>query len=231
MPYGELCKNHKPEILVCPLCGSKLVYRYTVSNKLIQFTSGKVFRIKNLGYSCPNCNNHHIYVSQTANKLCFKGYTYSTKIVCWVAYYKEKRLGRDAICDIFSMKGIEMSDRNVDILYQKYLSYATLDPQQMIWGAYERMQAEFHQIRLSIDVITVEERVFIVVYDFFSCEVLALQSFQTIKDEKLKVFLATFLNPNLNITVIASVRKDSVFIPMLKSLCPETTKFIPFNKY
>ena len=71
----EICKVYKPEILSCPKCKSKLAYCYTVSNKLVYFTSGKRIRIKNLGYKCPACEDDAVYVSQTANKLCFKGYS------------------------------------------------------------------------------------------------------------------------------------------------------------
>ena len=78
----EVCKVYKPEILACPICKSKLAYCYTISNKLVYFTSGKRMRIKNLGYKCPNCEDDTVYVSQTANKLCFKGYSYY-KSACW----------------------------------------------------------------------------------------------------------------------------------------------------
>ena len=58
-------KIYKPEILACPFCNSALKYKYTISNKVVQFTSGKIFRIKNLGYGCLNCNDSNIYFSQT----------------------------------------------------------------------------------------------------------------------------------------------------------------------
>lgn len=227
----ELCKNYKPEILSCPFCCSKLSYRYTVSNKLVQFSNGKIFRIKNLGYGCVKCNDHRIYVSQTANKLCFKGYTYSAKILCLIAYYKRKHMSRDSICDILSTKGIDISDRNIDILYQKFEQYSLQDAQLAIAAAYQKMLDEYQQIRLSIDVITIFEKVFIIVYDFFSCELLTIKTFETIMDDRIKIFLASFLSKDKNITVIASIRKDTVFIPLLKELCPSTTKFIAFNKF
>ena len=56
MKEERAVKVYKPEILECPKCNSKLKYCYTISNKVIQFTSSKAFRIKNLGYKCPNCN-------------------------------------------------------------------------------------------------------------------------------------------------------------------------------
>lgn len=226
-----VCKNYKPEILCCPICNTKLVYRHSVSNKLIYFTSGKRIRIRNLGYSCPSCKDSHIYFSQTANKFTLKNYTYSLKVICMLAKLKEKPTSREGICDYFYNKNIEMSDRNVDNLYRAFLYLKELDSSKTIPMAYQRMLEEYHQIRLSIDVITVEKSVFIIIYDFFNGDALAFKEFQTIRDEELPLFLSSFLNKNLPISVIASIRKDEVFIPLLKSLCPSTTKFISFNKF
>ena len=57
---SELCKNYKPEILQCPICKGKLVYKHAVSNKVVHFSSGKTFRIRNLGYGCSQCNDKNI---------------------------------------------------------------------------------------------------------------------------------------------------------------------------
>lgn len=227
----EICKNYKPEILSCPICCSKLIYRHAVSNKLVYFTSGKRVRIKNLGYSCPKCLDNKIYASQTANKLSFSGYTYSVKIVCTIAVLKENHKNRDQICDYFYNKNINMSDRNVDNLYHKYLEFSNLDYKTTIFKAYEVMLEKYNQIRLSIDVVSVSDSVFIIIYDFFNLNVLALKRFKDLRDERLVEFFKEILNKDLKITVIASIRKDAYFIPLLKSICPSTTKFIAFNKF
>lgn len=226
-----VCKNYKPEIIFCPICNTKLVYRHSVSNKLIYFTSGKRNRIRNLGYSCPKCLDSTIYFSQTANKFALKNYTYSLKIICMLAKLKEKHLSRERICDYFYNKNIEMSDRNVDNLYHAFLSLKEIDASKTIPQAFESMLNKYHQIRLSIDVITIESTIFLIVYDYFTGDVLAFKEFYTMRDEQISVFLSTFLNKDLPISVIASIRKDDVFIPLLKSLCPSTTRFISFNKF
>lgn len=227
----EVCKTYKPEILTCPICSSKLAYCFTMSNKLVYFSSGKRMRIKNLGYFCPKCGKGKTYVSQTAKKLSFKGYSYSAKILCQVAVLKEKHMSRDHICDYFFSKGIEISDRNVDNLYKKFLSLSAIDESSLIPTAYSKMIEEYSQIRLAIDVITIEKNVFIIVYDYFSTDILAFKRFNSLDDINLKKFLSSYINPNMNITVIATIRKDQVFIPYLKSICPENTKIIAFNKY
>lgn len=225
-------KIYKPEILICPKCGNTLKYKFTISNKVVQFTSGKIFRIKNLGYGCLKCNDGHTYFSQTANKLSFKGYTYSAKIICLIAYYKFKNYGRDAICDILVQKGIEISDRNIDIIYKKFKDIYFSDYDSRIKKAYKDMIEEFDEVRLSIDAIMIERTLFVILYDFFSSEKLAIWSFDGINDPKLKEILGKYLNNN-NISLIASVRdtKEGRFLPILKSLASINTKFISFNKF
>lgn len=224
----QVCKNYKPEILTCPICSTKLIYRHTVSDKLVYFSNGKRIRIKNLGYSCPKCCDH-IYFSQTANKLCFKGYTYSAKIVCMIAKFKEEHVSRDIICDYFFSKGIEISDRNVDNLYRKYQELVSLDYKETIPSAYEAMLKKFNQICLSIDLITIDAVKTIVVYDYFTSEVLALKCLNTF--DEIEEFLKEFINKDLNISLIATIRRDNNFVPTLKKVCPSKTKFIAFNKF
>lgn len=226
-------KIYKPEILTCPFCGSGLKYKYTVSNKVVQFTSGKYYRIKNLGYGCLNCNDGNVYFSQTANKLCFKGYTYSAKIICMIAYYKEKHLGRESICDILASKGVEISDRNIDVLYKKYQEIFTQDYDTIIREAYQSMMEKYDEIRLSIDLITVNEYRYVILYDFFTSAKLALWVFQGLEDPRLTETLSRYIRPDLKISLIASVRntKEGKFLPILKKLASPSVRFISFNKF
>lgn len=227
----ELCKNYKPEILLCPICKCKMVYKYTVSNKVVHFSSGKTFRIKNLGYGCLKCDNKKVYVSQTANKLSLKGSTYSTKVNLMIYHFKKNGLNRDEICDILLAKGIEISDRNVDIIYKKIEKLFMIDPDVSFEKAYKVMLEKYNQINLSIDIITICTSVYLIVYDYYNCDILCIKTFNTTKDPSIKEFLSKYINPTLKIGVIASIRKDANFIPMLKSICPVNTKFIPYQKF
>lgn len=224
-------KIYKPEILSCAKCGGSLKYCYTISNKVVQFTSGKIFRIKNLGYNCPCCNDKNVYFSQTATKLCFKGYTYSAKVVCMIDYYKIYHLGREEICDILASKGVEISDRNIDILHKKFKSFYDMDYEAKILNAYERMMNEFNTIRLSIDYITLNEKCYIIIYDYFNGSILALWRFNGLNDPSLTETLSKFINPNYNISVIVSVRGVSKFYPVLKSLGSNKIKYMAFCKF
>ena len=172
MKEAKAIKIYKPEVLECPKCGNKLEYAYTVSNKVIQFSSGKIFRIKNRGYKCPICKDSNVYISQTGNKLAFKGYTYSTKVVCMIENFKSSHVSRDMICDYLVSKGIEISDRNIDILYKKIRSYMELDYDNRMNEEYKKMLDEFNEIRLSIDLISVDNCYYTIIYNYFSSEII-----------------------------------------------------------
>ena len=224
-------KIYKPEVLSCPKCGKAIKYSYTISNKVVQFTSGKIFRIKNLGYSCQSCNDGNIYFSQTANKLCFKGYTYSAKVICMIDYYKSKKMGREQICDILASKGIEVSDRNIDILHKKFLKHFNSDYDNNIKESYKAMLNEFNEIRVSIDLITINEKNYVIFYDFFKGDILAIWKFNGLLNPKLKETLEPYIGPNNKISMIATVRNISKFVPILKSITSNSTKFINFIKF
>lgn len=223
-------KVYKPEILICPKCKAKLKYCYTVSNKVVQFTSGKYFRIKNMGYKCPNCMDH-VYFSQTANKLSFKGYTYSAKIACMIFYYKSFHYSREKICDILSNKGIEISDRNIDILYKNFNELYSMDKDSIIKENYKAMIEEFNEIRLSIDLITIENTYFIIMYNYFTGVIMSIWILNSLEENELLNTIGKYVNESYQISVIASVRAISSFIPKLKKITPKTTKYISFSKF
>lgn len=226
----EATKIYKPEILICPKCNSNLKYVYAISNKVINFSSGKQIRIKNLGYKCPNCNDI-VYFSQTANKLAFKGYKYSAKVICNIDYLKNKHKSREIICDILNSKGIEISDRNVDILYNKFKNYLHISHEK-IFEAYNDMLKEFNEIRLSIDLITINEVVYILFYDFFNGNILSIFKFNGIGDPLLVETLSKYLNKDLKISMIFSVRSYvSKFVSILKGMVSDNVKFYSFLKF
>ena len=224
----ELCKNYKPEILTCPKCGSKLVYKYAVSNKNVNFSSGKVFKIRNLGYGCKCCNDSNVYVSQTANKLSFRGSSYSAKIWCMIYHFKKKKCGREQICDYFSNKGVEISNRNVDIIYKKMEKLFNVCYNNILKNAFNNMLNEFNEIRLSIDLITFCNCYYVIIYDYFSCDLLVIKEFSNF--DEIKDFLNVCLS-DVDISVVATVRKGSNFYQLLKSVCSVNTKFISYQKF
>lgn len=227
----NLCKSYKPEILCCPICKTKLVYKHAISNKVIQFSNGRFIRIKNLGYSCPSCDNHNIYFSQTATKLAFKGSTYSAKTVCMIDYYKKKNYGREEICDILTSKGLIISNRNIDIIYNKFEEVLNQDYDKLITEAYKRMLDEYNEIRISVDLITVNEICYVVLYDYFTAEKLAIWTFNGLEDPNLEETLEKYISKKYNITVVVTIRNVSKFYSMVKKNLNFSTKIISFEKF
>lgn len=227
MKEERAVKVYKPEILECPKCNSKLKYCYTISNKVIQFTSSKAFRIKNLGYKCPNCNDI-VYFSQTANKLAIKGYTYSTKVSCMILYYRRNN-SREYVCDFLSSQGVDISDRNVDIIYNMMQDLLNLDYDTKINESYERQMQEYNEIRLSIDLITIDKKIYVILHDYFTGEIIALWHFENLDDERLDQMLSKYLS-NKNIKVIFTVRPFSGLYSMIKQKA-KYAKVMSFLKF
>lgn len=229
----ELTKVYKPEIKTCPLCGAKLKYRYTVSNKVITFTNGKKIRIKNLGYSCTNENcldNTEIYVSQTAVKLCMKGYTYSAKILAEIAILKHKKISRDMICNRLALSGVEISDRNIDIIYQKYEQILNRDYRQELAKQYKEMIEKYKQIRLSIDSILYDTYRVITVRNSFNNEIIGNHIMDENDSEGHKQLLVEYIN-NPYVKEIITTRKTTDFYKKLISSLSHEVKVISFEKF
>ena len=227
---AKAVKIYKPEIMLCPRCKNSLKYVYTVSNRVVQFSSGKIFRIKNMGYKCPNCNDN-VFFSLTALKLAFKGYTYSAKLSCMVEYYKSKNLTREKICDMFAEKDIEISDRNIDMLYNKVRSYIDMDYDAKILEAYSEMMNKFNEIRICLDLITIEKTVYIVMYSYFSGDIIALWKFDSIDDEGIVELLKKYCDEKYNITTIVTIRPQFKFYGIIKENVPSKVKLISYSKF
>ncbi len=228
----ERTKIYKPEFALCPLCGSKLKYRYTVSNKVIQFSTGAYVRVKNLGYSCKNdecIDNSVIYTSQTASKLCVKGYTYSAKVLALIYILKMEHKSRDEICDYLAYFGIEISDRNIDIIHDKYQLMLNMDYKKNIELEYSYMMRHYGQIRLSIDSITVEEYQVVSIRDSFNSHQIGLHIFKIGDEEPLKKVLEEYVS-NPNIKSIVTVRSFTNFFKILKEVVNRDMEYYYFEK-
>jgi len=227
---AKAVKIYKPEILTCPKCGNNLKYVYTISNRVVQFSSGKAFRIKNLGYKCSLCNDN-VFFSLTALKLAFKGYTYSAKLACMIEYYKSLGYTREAICDLLALKEIEISDRNVDIIYKKVKSYIDSDFDSNIKNAYDDMLTKFNEIRICLDLITVEKKVYIIFYSYFSGDILAIWKYDSVEDDELKDRIKKYTDSKYNITTILTIRPQFRFYSIIKENAPSSIKMMSYSKF
>ena len=224
-------KVYKPEIMNCPKCGTKLIYTYTVSNKVVQFSSGRIMKIKNMGYKCPKCLDGLVYMSATAHKMSFKGYTYSAKVVCMIDELKSKHKSRDEICDLLISSGLEISDRNVDILHKKIKEFMNQDYDTKIKDSYKRQMELFNEIRICVDLITINSTYYIILYDYFNGDILALFKSDELNQEVVNSLLGDYINDKYNITYIVTVRPFVNFYQMLKSIAPSKCRMISFAKF
>lgn len=229
----ERTKVYKPEISRCPLCGSKLKYRYTVSNKVIQFSSGAFIRVKNLGYSCTNdecIDNRVIYSSQTASKLCTKGYTYSSKILAYIVVMKQLKFSREQICDKLAFMGVEISDRNIDIINEKFEEKLHIDYKKNIELEYEYMIKHYGQVRLSVDALSVENIRVISVRDSFNNHQIGLHFIDMEDDETLIKILHDYLDDE-NIKAITTVRSFTDIFKVIEKVVNREMKYYYFEKF
>ena len=229
----EHTKTYKPEISTCPLCGSQLKYRYTVSNKVIQFSNGNFVRVKNLGYSCknPDCiDDTVIYCSQTASKLCIKGYTYSAKVLADIVVLKRKHKSREEICDYLAMQGIEMSDRNVDIINEKYEQMLKVNYLDNIKLEYDYMKKHYGQIRISIDSIRVEDARVLSVRDSFNNHQIGLHILEATQVDELKEILHHYVDDNA-LKAITTVRSFTDFFKILSEVVNKKVEYYYFEKF
>ena len=228
----EQTKIYKPEISKCPICGSKLKYKYTISNKVIQFYNGHYTRVKNLAYSCTNeeCNGSKIlFTSQTASKLCVKGYTYSSKVLAYIAINKYMHTPREKICDKLASLGVEISDRNIDIIYNKYLKDLNEDYKQNIKNEYDFMEKEFGQVRISIDAIRVEKVIFISVRNSFTNNQIGTHFIKNNEDAQIINLLKEYTDDE-RIACIATTRPFTNFFKLLKKAVNRPMSYIHFEK-
>ncbi|MCR5787245.1 MAG: hypothetical protein K6G28_06050 [Acholeplasmatales bacterium] len=226
-------KVYKPEIEKCPICGSKLAYRYTVSNKIIQFSSGNKSRIKNLGYSCVNQDcpaSDVIFTSQTASKFCIKGYTYSAKVIALITILKNEGYSREKICAELALLGVEISDRNIDNIYEREKALLSADYKKNIETEYEFMANHYGQIRLSIDSLTINGKRVVSIRESFHNHQIGLHLFDEEDTESVKKILHEYVDDK-RITCITTVRKMTDFFKILDKVVNRDMEYHHFIKY
>mgnify|MGYP004476185943 CR=1 FL=1 len=234
-------KVYKPEILTCPFCNNKLIYKHTVSNKIIQFSSGKKFHIRNLGYGCEYCNDGKIYSSSTAVKMAFKGYTYSTRLIGSILYSKEIGLSRYNIASNLLKANIIISDRNVDNIYNHFKNYLNRDYDDVIQIEYNAMINEYGRICISIDMVGVSYKIgegnlarIICVRNYFNNNIIGFYMLDFVDEKTDELEEKRILNKNLNnpkIKYVITIRRIFPFYRLIKQMLPNGANLLEFAKF
>jgi hypothetical protein len=115
---------YKPEIKVCPHCGSKLKRSHTACNKKI-FTLKQTLHIISHAYKCTNqktCQNpNQTYKSQEPQRLCLKHYQYSIEVIVKIGHlYYNKHQTINQIKQTLSK--LKISKSEINLLCQVYLA-------------------------------------------------------------------------------------------------------------
>ncbi len=229
----EVVRPYKPEITNCPCCGTKLEYKYTVSNKVIQFSQGARFRIKNLGYACPNelCRaSDVIFTSQTAAKFCLKGYTYSSKVIGYITILKMAGVSRDKICARLSLLGIDISDRNIDNIAEREIKNFDLDYKNQIKIEYDYMYTHYGQVRISIDSLCVLKKRIVAVRNAFSNHLIGFHLLDEDDYDSLKPILHEYVDDE-RVKSIVTVRKNTNFYKALSECLNRDIEILHYLKF
>lgn len=155
---------YKPELSHCPLCMQKLVYKYATNNKKVQFRNGEVFEMKNLAYTCKNnlCDFYNYkFTSQSVNRLCSKGCTYSTMMIWSMIYfYKFLNYSVEKISYILSDDSIQICDKNILILIKKNYPLLSLDFENNINIHLKNMRDQYNCTMLFVNLVDIEKKCF-----------------------------------------------------------------------
>lgn len=116
---------YQPEVRDCPGCGARLRYAHAVWRKHLVTLTEVIYAV-NLGYKCPNsacARPKVVYRSAVADSLCLKHLTYAMDVLAEVAFMRfQQRCTRAEIHVAMRQRGIPVSERQVQYLYEAYLA-------------------------------------------------------------------------------------------------------------
>ena len=67
--------------------------------------------------------------------------------------------------------------------------------------------------------------------DVVTTNTFGVNRFKDNKEESVRNFFMEFINKDTPLSVVTTIRKDQVYQPILRELCPKNTKFIPYIKF
>ena len=93
------------------------------------------------------------------------------------------------------------------------------------------MLTKFNEIRICLDLITVEKKVYIILYSYFSGDILAIWKYDTVEDEELKDRIKKYTDSKYNITTILTIRPHFRFYSIIKENAPSSIKMMSYSKF
>lgn len=227
---------YKPELEFCPVCNTKLIYKYATNNKKVQFRDGRTFKLKNLAYACENescsCYNYK-FTSQNVNRLCIKGCTYSIMLIWGLIYYnKILNYNLEQLNDKVLENKVAICDKNVMILIKKNYDLLNMDYKSNIKTIYKETIYKHNMMMLFTNVVLIENSyLYINVKNMFTNEDIGYHFIPCNDYRKVKEILENYIYPGLPLSYIFADESNFELMHVLKELMPSSTKVLSFKRY
>lgn len=217
-------KYYRPEIQHCPHCQTKLAYCHTVSNKLVATLKG-VFQIVNMGYRCPNpdCSSRTVYRSAEAERFSMKHTTYGMDVIAWVGQLRfQEHKTRSEIAELLRERGIPTSERNVQMLYERYTLLLRASAESHAKEVLQQVTREHGGIILSIDGVQPEKgnETLYILREVLSGTILAAKNIKSSATQDLMEFIRPVLKLGFPLLGIVSDGQLSIR-KAIENLAPE----------
>jgi len=215
----------RPEVTECPHCESKLVRSHAAWKKKVATLEGVIFAW-NMAYRCSNpfCSQPSaLYRSAEAEKLCMKFTTYGFDVLCLVGELRFKQhMTRQEIADELNRRGVKTTDRNAQMLYERYLTLLSASIDQHVCEVLKDVSKQNGGLMLSMDGVQPEKgnETLYVVREIFSGTVLAAKNMKSGSSEELQELIRPILKLGHPIIGIVSDGQHSIRLAFEK-LLPE----------
>lgn len=213
----------RPEISNCPHCESKLVRAHAAWKKKISTLQGVIFAWS-MSYRCPNSQCSHsgaLYRSAEAEKLCMKFTTYGFDVLCLVGELRFKQhMTRQEIADELNHRGVKTTDRNAQMLYERYLALLGASMDQHVRTVLQEVVEQHGGLMLSMDGVQPEKgnETLYVMREVFSGTILVAKNMKSGSSEELQQLIRPILELGHPVIGIVSDGQHSIRLAFEKLL-------------
>lgn len=207
----------------CPHCESKLVRAHAVWKKKISTLQGVIFAWS-MAYRCPSQKCPHpgaLYRSAEAEKLCMKFTTYGFDVLCLVGELRFKHhMTRQEIADELNGRGVKTTDRNAQMLYERYLALLGASIDQHVSEVLKVVAEQNGGLMLSMDGVQPEKgnETLYVIREVFSGTVLVAKNLNSGSSEELQNLIRPIAQLGYPIIGIVSDGQQSIRLAFEKLL-------------
>lgn len=215
----------RPEIQSCPHCSSNLRFCHTVWKKNISTLQG-VIRAWSIGFRCchPECPHAStVYRSAEAEMLSMKHSSYGFDVLALIGELRFKHhKTRQEIADELNGRGVKTSDRNVQMLYERYLTLLRASVTDRVREILQQVVHEHGGIILSMDGVQPEKgnETLYVIREVLSGIILAAQNMKSSSAADLEALIRPMIELGYPIIGIVSDGQRSIRMAM-ETLLPD----------